>query len=137
VAGHDAGLMRVFSKMSLAVLDYQRRDRLFSGRHRISPTLTLALNSAAAYLLESFPFLGFFFSRFCLSLLMKEVCHDFPVTRSATQPDTRLVAVMTGVDAQFILLSGSASVSSGVLRFFSQAGQPLSAVALDLDRNQS
>jgi hypothetical protein len=29
------------------------------------------------------------------------------------------------VDAQFILLSGSASVSSGVLRFFSQAGQPL------------
>jgi hypothetical protein len=26
VAGHDAGLMRVFSKMSLAVLDYQRRD---------------------------------------------------------------------------------------------------------------
>jgi len=42
---------------------------------------------------------------------------------------------LTGVDAQFILLSGSASVSSGVLRFFSQAA--LSAVALDLDRNQS
>jgi hypothetical protein len=37
-------------------------------------------------LLESFPFLGFFFSRFCLSLLMKEVCHDFLVSRSATQP---------------------------------------------------
>ena len=57
------------------------------------------MNSAAAYLLESFPFLGFFFSRFCLSLLMKEVCHDFPVSRSATQPDTRFVAVMIGMDA--------------------------------------
>jgi hypothetical protein len=50
-------------------------------------------------LLESFPFLGFFFSRFCLSLLMKEVCHDFPVSRSATQPDTQFVAVMIGTDA--------------------------------------
>jgi hypothetical protein len=50
-------------------------------------------------LLESFPFLGFFFSRFCLSLLMKEVCHDFPVSRSATQPDMRFVAVMIGMDA--------------------------------------
>jgi hypothetical protein len=50
-------------------------------------------------LLESFPFLGFFFSRFCLSLLMKEVCHDFPVSRSAIQPDTRFIAVMIGMDA--------------------------------------
>jgi hypothetical protein len=30
---------------------------------------------------------------------MKEVCHDFPVSRSATQPDTRFVAVMIGMDA--------------------------------------
>src|SRR5262249_53557706 len=68
-------------------------------RHLISPTLAFAMNFAAAYLFESFPFLGFFFSRFCLFLLMKEVCHDFPVSRSATQPDTRFVAVMIGRDA--------------------------------------
>ena len=30
---------------------------------------------------------------------MKEVCHDFPVSRSATEPDTRFVAVMIGMDA--------------------------------------
>jgi hypothetical protein len=50
-------------------------------------------------LLESFPFLGFFFSLFGLSLLIKEVCHDFPVSRSATQPDMWFVAVMIGMDA--------------------------------------
>ena len=30
---------------------------------------------------------------------MKEVCHDFPVSRSAIQPDTRFDAVMIGMDA--------------------------------------
>ena len=29
----------------------------------------------------SFPFLGFFFSRFCLSFLMSEVCHDFSMVK--------------------------------------------------------
>src|SRR5206468_4884049 len=57
--------------------------------------------SAGSYLLWSFAFFGFFFSRFCLSLLMTEVCHVrtstmttkslWPVRFSSVSSQCRLV----------------------------------------------